>query len=158
MKYLIIIASFVLTFLYSCDTPMEPGRSGDKLSGYITHLDTNVVRSNTGFYSISLYSSDLTNPFYRVPVRTDSLNLTKRPDNFCYESMYNMLGVPAGRYHIAVTWSRYPRVENEIPLVLGTYGCDTNYSCTDHTIIVYPNFDGNFRNIHSWSDTTRRMN
>src|SRR5215207_7412967 len=102
MKYLIIIASFVLTFLYGCDTPMEPGRPGDKLSGYITHLDTNVIISNSGFYSISLFSADSVNPFYRVPLRTDSLNLTKRPDNFCYESLYSMLGIPAGRYHVAV--------------------------------------------------------
>lgn len=158
MKYTIAILSFTLVFLYSCDSPMEPGRSGDKLSGYITNLDTNIIISSTGYYSLSLFSADSTNPFYRVPVRTDSLGLTKRADGYCYETLYNMTGVSSGKYYLAVTWSHYPRVENEVPLVLGTYGCDTNYSCTNYKVIVYPNFDGNFRNIHSWSDTTRRLN
>jgi hypothetical protein len=158
MKYIIIISAFLLTFLYGCDTPMDPGRSGDKLTGYVTHRDTNVIITPSGFYSISIFSADSVNPFYRVPVRTDSLNLTRRPDMIVYESQYNLEGIPAGKYYVAVTWSRYPRVANEIPMVLGTYGCDTNYSCTNHTIVTYPNFDGNFRNIACWSDTTNRMN
>lgn len=158
MKYIIIISAFLLTFLYGCDTPMDPGRSGDKLSGYVTHSDTNVIISTNGFYSISLFSADSTNPMYRVPVRTDSLNLRRRPDMIVYESLYDLQGVAAGKYYVAVTWSSYPRIANEIPMVLGTYGCDTNYSCTNHTLVVYPNFDGHFRNMACWSDTTRRMN
>lgn len=155
MKYLILFALITCTVIIGCDSPMEVNRPGDKLSGYITQLDTNIMVSSTGFYSISIYSADSSNPFHRVPARSDSLSLTRRSDGFCYETLYNMTGVPDGKYFVAVTWSRYPRVANEKPKVLGTYGCDTLYGCSNHKIVTYPNFDGNFRNITSWTDTTR---
>lgn len=154
MKYittLIILAAAVIT---GCDNPVELNRSGDKLSGYITHIDTNLYL-NGGFYSVSIYNADSANPFLRVPVRTDSMTLTRR--DALYESTYDMNGIQPGRYYVAATWSRYPRVANEIPVVLGTYGCDTSATCTSHTVVVYPNFDGHYRNITSWTDLNRRL-
>lgn len=162
MRYLILFILFsatvtTSTLLTGCDSPMEVNRPGDNLSGYVSQFDTNIARSQHGFYSISIYSADSSNPFNRVPLRSDSLNITKRHDNYCYESLFDISGVPSGNYHVAVTWSRYPRIPNEKPKVLGTYGCDTNFVCTAHKIVKYPNYDGNFRNITSHSDTLRAM-
>ncbi len=68
-----------------------------------------------------------------------------------------MNDVPAGKYYLAATWSSYPRVEEEIPIVLGTYGCDTNAGCTEHKMILYPNYQGNFRNFSSNTDLGKRL-
>jgi hypothetical protein len=159
MKYLIIqVLIIILALLAGCESPSDMNRPGDRLSGYITHFDTNVIITSSGFYSVSVFSADSVVPFNKIPVRTDSLRLTRRPDLIVYESTYQMDGIPPGSYYVAATWSRYPRVPNEIPMLLGTYGCDTSYTCTNHIVVVYPNFDGNFRNILCWSDTLRKMN
>lgn len=150
-------ALFILTvfiFLEGCELPQDINRPGDKLSGYITHVDTNLYL-NGGFYSVSIYNADSTDPFNRVPVRTDSMVLTRR-DNL-YESTYSMDGISSGKYYVAATWSRYPRVSGDVPIVLGTYGCDTARNCNSHKIIVYPNTEGHFRNITSWTDLGNRL-
>ncbi|MBE2217090.1 MAG: hypothetical protein IAE90_02730 [Ignavibacteria bacterium] len=155
MKYIAYILLFTFLIIAACDNPMEVNRPGDKLTGYVTHVDSNLYLTG-GFYSVSLFSADSSSPFSRIPLRTDSLRLTKR-DNL-YETSYDMDGVPAGRYYIAATWSSYPRVQNEVPLVLGTYGCDTILSCTSHKIVEFPNYQGQFRNIFSWTDPGKRFN
>jgi hypothetical protein len=155
IKYITTILFLNMIFLISCESPQDLNRPGDKLDGYIVHVDMNLDTIG-GFYSVSVYSADSVNPFSRVPVRTDSMTLTRRDD--LYESRYSMDGIAIGRYHIAATWSRYPRIPNEMPIVLGTYGCDTSFNCTDHTIVVYPNFQGNFRNFISWTDLGKRLN
>lgn len=152
-KYL--TAAVLLSILNSCDSPSDLNPTGDKLQGYITHIDTNLIRGN-GFYSVSVYSAVDTNPFHHVPVRTDSLKLKKR--DYVYETAYEMEGIAEGYYYVAATWSRYPRVTNEIPIVLGTLGCDTSKSCQNHTRIKYPDLQGIYRNIVSWTDTTKRLN
>lgn len=157
MKFLSFLLILALILIFGCETPQDLNRSGDKLSGMITHVDTNLYLSG-GYYSISLYNADSVSPFNRVPVRTDSLKLTKRHDLIVYETSYDMVGIPAGRYYVAATWSSYPKISNEIPIVLGTYGCDTSRSCTNHIVLVYPNFEGNFRNILSWTDLAKRLN
>ncbi len=145
---------FVLIYIAACDSPMEPGRSGDKLSGYVSTMDSNLVL-NGGFYSVSIFNADLPNPFTQIPVRTDSLNMKKR--DYIYDTPFTMEGVPDGRYYIAATWSVYPRNPNEVPIVLGTYGCDTASNCSNHILVVYPNYDGQFRNLLSWTDLGKRL-
>ena len=157
MKFISIIIILALIAIFGCESPQDLNRSGDKLSGLIIHVDTNLYL-NGGYYSVSLYSADSVSPFNRVPVRTDSLRLTKRSDSLLYETTYDMNGIPAGRYYVASTWSSYPKVPNEVPIVLGTFGCDTSRTCTNHIILVYPNFEGNFRNILSWTDLAKRLN
>jgi hypothetical protein len=157
MKYISIIIILALIIIFGCDTPQDMNRTGDKLSGLITHFDTNLVL-NGGYYSVSLFSADSISPFFRVPVRTDSLRLTRRHDLIVYETAYDMAEIPAGRYYVAATWSRYPKVPNEVPAVLGTYGCDTSRTCSNHIVLVYPNYEGTFRNILSWTDPARRLN
>ena len=135
--------------------PVDLNVPGDNLKGYITHVDTNLVTTG-GFYSVSVFNADSTDPFYRIPVMTDSMTLSRQGDR--YWSFYSMTGIPVGNFYVAATWSSYPRIPNEIPIVLGTYGCDTSSSCTTHTLIMYPNYQGNFRNITSWTDLGKRMN
>ncbi|HAX47920.1 MAG TPA: hypothetical protein DCX92_02955 [Bacteroidetes bacterium] len=134
---------------------MEVNRPGDKLSGYVTHNDS-ILYMTDGYYSISVYNADSLNPFNRVPVRTDSLNLKKR--DWLYETPFTMNGIPSGRYFVAATWSKYPKVPNEVPIVLGTYGCDTIVNCSAYQMISYPNYEGKFRNIQAWTNPARRLN
>lgn len=154
MKYL-IIPILLIVFVTGCEMPQDLNVPGDNLKGYVTHIDTNLVTVG-GFYSVSIFDADSSNPFHRVPVRTDSMTLCKQYNR--YWSFYSMSGIGTGHYYIAATWSSYPKVPNEIPKVLGTYGCDTSASCTSHTIVMYPNFQGNFRNITSWTDPGKKMN
>lgn len=153
MKIYLLFLILMFT-VSSCESPQDLNRPGDKLDGYVVHIDMN-LDTNGGFYSVSLYNADSVNPFNRVPVRTDSMTLVRR-DNL-YESPFQMDGITSGRYYIAATWSRYPRIPNEVPIVLGTYGCDTSSTCTDHKVVLYPNFQGNFRNIYAWTDLSKRL-
>ena len=154
MRKLLILSGLIF-FINGCDSPTDYNREGDKLDGWVSYVDSNLILAG-GFYSVSVYSADSTSPFNRIPFRTDSLLLYKR-DNI-YESMYSIEGVPEGRFYVAATWSRFPRIQNEVPMVLGTYGCDTSINCASHTVILYPNYQGNFRNIVSWTDTLKRLN
>ena len=154
MKYIKPTAILILMFFAACGNPEDFNRPGDNLTGYITHINQDTISG--GYYSISIFSADSTNPFNRVPVRTDSLNLKKR--DYVFETSFDMNGIQQGVYYVAATWSRYPKVLNEIPIVLGTYGCDTSFSCTEYIRVAYPNYEGKFRNIVSWTDSTKRMN
>ncbi len=154
MKYL-IISILLLVFYAGCEMPQDLNVPGDNLKGYVTHVDTNLI-TDGGFYSVSVFNADSTDPFHRVPVMVDSMTLTRLGDR--YWSTYSMSGIPNGNFYVAATWSRYPRIPNEVPIVLGTYGCDTSATCTTHILIMYPNFQGNFRNITSWTNLNKRLN
>ncbi len=154
MRYVTGILLALIMILASCESPVDINREGSKLSGYVTHHDS-ILYLTGGFYSISIYNADSVNPFNRVPVRSDSLNLKKR--DWLYETPFDMDNIPDGNYYIAATWSKYPRVPNEVPIVLGTYGCDTILNCTAHKMVKYPNYDGKFRNIMAWTDPAKRL-
>lgn len=154
MKYINSTAIVIIILIAACGNPADFNKPGDNLSGYITHVNMNLIPG--GYYSVSIFNADSTDPFHRVPVRTDSLNLKQR--DHLFETIYDMHGVQLGHYYVAATWSRYPKVENEVPMVLGIYGCDTSMTCTSYIILAYPNYDALFRNITSWTDSTKRMN
>lgn len=158
MKGLIYVISFIVVFLIflfsSCESPQDLNRPGDKMDGYIKYTDSNLVRYG-GYYSVSVYNADYSDPFRTPPIMTDSLVLYML--DIHYEAQYSFDGIPLGNFYVASTWSRYPKIPNEIPIVLGIYGCDTSSSCMQPTVIIYPNTQGNFRNITSWTDTTKRV-
>jgi hypothetical protein len=156
VKVILYISVIALMIVASCDSPQDPNRAGDKLDGYIFFKDTNITTLH-GYYSVSIYDANYSDPFNKIPIKTDSLT-GLYVENVHYQAMYSMNGIPAGKIFVAVTWSRYPKVQNEIPMVLGTYGCDTNYYCTSHKVIEYPNYQGQFRNIWAWTDTTKKLN
>ena len=151
---LLLLLCVIAIIFVSCGNPIDYNRPGDRVVGYVTHVNMNLIPG--GYYSVSVFSADSVNPFHRVPLKTDSLNL-KRRDNL-FETPYVISGVGIGRYYVAATWSRYPKIQNEIPMVLGIYGCDTSASCTSYKVILYPNYEGFFRNIISWTDSTKRLN
>lgn len=154
MKY-IVLPILLVVFFMGCESPEDLNVPGDNLKGFIGLTDL-ILDTNGGFYSVSVFDADSTDPFHRVPVRTDSMTLSIF--NNLYWSFYSMTGIQEGNYYIASTWSSYPRVPNEVPIVLGTYGCDTSASCVNHIIVMYPNFQGNFRNIISWTNLAKRLN
>jgi len=158
MKGLLVLIAFILVFfiflISSCESPQDLNRPGDKMDGFITYVDSNLIR-NGGYYSVSVYNADYSDPFNSQPIAIDSLVHYKV--GIHYEAQFSFDGIPAGRFYVASTWSRYPKIPNEIPIVLGIYGCDTSFNCATPTVIIYPNTNGNFRNITSWTDTTKRV-
>jgi len=155
MRYVTKILLALIVVFSACDPPMEVNRPGDKLSGFVTHNDS-ILYMSGGYYSISVYNADSLNPFNRVPIRTDSLNLKTR--DWLYETPFTMYGIASGRYFVAATWSKYPKEPNEVPIVLGTLGCDTIVNCSNHKMLSYPNYEGQFRNIQAWTNPARRLN
>lgn len=155
-KIILYVIAGAIIIIIGCDSPSDINRQGDKLDGYITYTDTNLLLHH-GFYSVSVYNADSTYPFNRVPIRTDSLT-GLYVENVRYKAMYSLDDIPDGRIYVAATWSKYPRVPHEIPIVLGIYGCDTSSACTQYEVILYPNTQGNFRNIWAWTDTTKKLN
>jgi hypothetical protein len=157
-KLLIVIPSIILLVIVlsvvSCDTPTDLNPPGDAFAGYVYFIDTNFTYSN-GFYAIAVYKEG-DNPFTSKPLKIDSLSDIELVGSR-YQSAYKIHDMPTGKYFIASTWIKYPVEENCNPIVLGTYGCDTSYTCTSHRKLVFPNFTGNFINIYSWADTSKRL-
>lgn len=157
MKHLIttllLFCIFSAILILGCDSPADLNAPGDKLNGFITFSDTSLIRSNTGYYAVSLYPNN-TSAFNQIPLRSDSLKIDIISGT-CTSS-FQMKGISDGSYLAAVTWKRYPE-SNEIPLVLGTLGCDTSRSCSIHESLAYPNFSGELEYIVSWTDTTKKL-
>lgn len=151
----ICFSLFVLLF-QECENPADLNPPGDKMGGIITLVDTSLIRGG-GYYAVSIFSADSVNPFERIPLMSDSLILTKR-DNAVYESMFELSGIPGGGFYVACTWIKYPAETDCVPIVLGTYGCDTLHGCSANTIVYFPNYQGIYRDLYSWTDTSKRMN
>jgi len=138
-----------------CELPQDFNPPGDNMSGMIIMADTNLI-TDGGYYAVSIFSADSTSPFSRVPYLSDSLSFYIRYG--VYQSNYDVSGIGSGKYYVACTWMRYPHNPHEIPIVLATYGCDTLSNCTSHKVIYYPNYEGVYRNIISWTDTAKGIN
>jgi hypothetical protein len=152
---LIHLELFFALIIVSCDLPADMNPPGDSMAGYIMfHSDTGFIY-NSGYYAVSLYG-DSTFPFNRLPVRSDSLKNIKW-DGTGYSCTFHLSGIPTGKYYAASTWIKYPQTPADTPIVLGTYGCDTLYNCTNNKKISFPNFTGNWINIWSWADTSKRL-
>jgi hypothetical protein len=156
-KKLIYVFSVLLfaSFLISCDSLIDLNPPGDSISGYIMYHSDTSFAYNTGYYAVSLYG-DSTYPFNRLPFRSDSLKNIKW-DGTGYSCTFDLSGIPAGKFYVASTWIRYPRQPGDTPVVLGTYGCDTLYNCTASKRISFPYFTGNWINIWSWADTSKKL-
>lgn len=149
---LALIFLLLLLSLQSCsDMAYQP--SGDYVSGWVTIADTNLLTG--GYYAISVFANK-PGAFDTLPLKSDSLNLVRY--TYDYKSYFRVSGVPSGSYYFAVTWIDYPLQPLNILPVLGTRGCDTSRSCTNHELIPYPNFTGASYNILSWADTSKRLN
>jgi hypothetical protein len=127
--------------------------SGDHINGYVTFTDTSLIGG--GYYAISMYKNRA-NPFDTLPLRSDSLTLSK--DGNRYKSFFKFSGVSSGQYYFGVTWIKYPVNPALKPPVLGTRGCDTNHNCNSHILISFPNYSYEDCNILSWTDTTKKLN
>lgn len=149
--FLFISIIFILNFFYGCDDSGVQS-SGDHMSGFVTFTDTNLVTG--GYYAISLYAKK-TNPFDTLPLRSDALTMTLNGN--VYKDYFKMTGISNGSYYFAVTWIKNSE-PNFFPIVLGSRGCDTNRQCTNHTVVLFPNYSYDDCNILSWTDTTKRLN
>lgn len=155
MKILFVQILFTLIVLISCDSPSDLNPAGDNFGGRITFADTNILRTATGYYAISIFG-DSTNPFNRIPVRSDSLKPFFDFDK--YKADYQMSGISKGKYFVAVTWKHFPKIENEVPDVLGILGCDTTRSCTNYKYLLFPYFAGEYQYILCHTDTLKKLN
>ena len=137
---LLPLSVFCLILFFSCGE--EVNAPQDFVSGTITFNDTN-LKYIGGYYAVSLYG-DSTNPFTRIPVRSDRLAIGI--SNGVASSYYKVSGLASGNYYIGATWidSSSGNVS-----VYGVYGCDTLVNCSNPTRVTVPNFAGtgnlNFR-------------
>ena len=137
-----------ITFLYiSCDYSGDYYPKGDYISGYISFVDSNFILSG-GYYAVALYSNQST-PYHSVPLTTDTLHTAGASSPYHYRIYWENKST----CYLGIVWKRTSG-ESEIPRVLGIYGCDTSYSCTDFKSIFFPNYTGANYNIICWTDTT----
>ena len=137
-----------LAFLsFSCDFSDNYYPKGDYISGYITFVDTNFMSSG-GYYAVALYSNQ-SSPYNSIPLTTDTLKIAGATSPYNYRIYYENKSA----CFLGIIWERTTS-ESEIPRVLGTYGCDTSYSCTDFKSINFPNFTGANYDVICWTDTT----
>ncbi|RPI17546.1 MAG: hypothetical protein EHM58_08715 [Ignavibacteriae bacterium] len=157
-KLLIVILTFslltIILSVVSCNAPTDLNPPGDNFAGYVYFADSSFAFTD-GFYAVSVYEDTII-AFNSKPIKSDSLSGIELI-GYNYQARYKVYGIPPGKYFIAATWNKYPVQENDIPIILGTYGCDTNMTCSTHVKLVFPNFTGNYINIISWADTSKKM-
>lgn len=146
-----ILVAIILSVV-SCDAPTDLNPPGKNFAGFIYFVDTCFTHTN-GYYAISIYndSIDLSN---KVPMKNDSLCEIKFNGTYSV-ARYKMYDIPDGKFCIASTWVKYPHEESDTPLILGIYGCDTNFNSCNPRKLVFPNFTGNYVNIYSYADTSK---
>jgi len=150
-KPLSILAIISTIFLIqSCgeDSSMQP--QGNYISGYAAFVDTNYIHSG-GEYSIALYSSSAS-PLNSTPIVVTPISMSGT-NPFYYRIHWD----GTGACYAAIVWMRNTG-SNELPIVLGTYGCDTSHTCNSNQTISFPNFSGANYNIICWADTTHGLN
>jgi hypothetical protein len=149
IKNLIILSLFVAFFTFwGCDDSGVLQSKGDYVNGYAIFVDTGFIRYG-GYYAVSLYTNQ--NPPYRsIPLKTDSLQLKGYTNPYHFRIYWE----DKQTCYLAVVWKR-SLLTTEIPRILGTFGCDTSYSCQNFKPVVFPNYTGANYNIICWSDTTR---
>ncbi len=149
---------FYLTFLIisgillgNCGGDSSVNAPQDFVTGTITFNGSNFYYSG-GYYAVTIFSADSSNPFHRVPVKSDSLAITN--NNGVYSAYYKTSGL-SGNYYITSSWFRH---SNNQAIVIGAYGCDTTVNCTTATIVAVPNYagDGPF-NFRSSVNPTRNI-
>jgi hypothetical protein len=147
--FLAIIFSTGLILIQSCgidDSPMQP--KGDYISGYAYFVDNNYLNQG-GYYAVALYDNNPA-PFSYNPVKIENIDMSTLNPHY-----YRLNWDGTGSYYAAVVWVRGNGTS--VPIVLGTYGCDTTHGCSDNKIIAFPNFTGADYNIRCWNDTTQRL-
>ncbi len=142
---------FLLLIFKGCDYPVTYQPTGDYISGYAIFTDTDFMHGN-GYYAIALYSCK-GSPLTSIPYNTDTIKM----DSLTNEYYWRIACEDKGNYYLAVVWKETAS-SHEIPMVLGTYGCDTTHFCHEHKVIAFPNFTGANYNILCWADSTKRLN
>lgn len=149
--YLFFIILFLFSQIIGCDYPTTFQPKGDYISGWATFADTNYA-SGPGYYAVALYSCG-NSPMSVAPIKTDSI-----PMSGLFNPFYFRISLSGdNNCYLAVVW-KHTTSEHEIPVVLGTYGCDTTRNCSDYKVIAFPNFTGASYNMTCWADTTKKLN
>jgi hypothetical protein len=145
------ILILVTALFNGCDYPDTYQPKGDYISGYAVFADTNFITSS-GYYAVALYSCQ-GSPMTSIPIKTDTIKMDGLTNPY-----YWRIGLDQKENcFLAIVWKESSSL-NEIPVVLGTYGCDTSHYCTEHKVIAFPNYTGANYNILCWADTTKRLN
>jgi len=124
----------------------------DFVSGTVTFKNIS-FHSSGGYYAVSIYS-DITSPFNQNPLVSDSVEINISGNTAT--AYYKISGLASASYYIAATWIR--STDNCVRGVLGTYGCDTLYNCTNSIKVTIPTYAGTGNlNFTCWTDTLNRL-
>jgi hypothetical protein len=138
-------------FLFNaCDMSADMQPKGNYISGHLSFIDTNFAKSG-GHYAIGLYLNQ-TSPFLYKPAYTQVIN----PDILNTSLYYRIICDGQGSYIVSAIWMNDSC--NEVPEVLGTFGCDTSRTCTSPDLISFPNYTGADYLFSCWADTCKKLN
>jgi hypothetical protein len=151
LSFFLPLSLITLFLIQSCDMKdLNVQPKGNYIDGYAIFVDSNFMTSG-GHYGLALYNNN-SSPFFYQPVFVDTINLSELVQGGYYRYTLNWSGT--GSYFAAVVWLRNA---GGMPLVLGTYGCDTCHTCITNKVIAFPNFTGANYNITCWSDTMKSL-
>jgi hypothetical protein len=152
------IAIAVLIMIQKCGTDTGVNANESYIGGTI-YFATPTPAITGGYYAVSFYWADSSNPFSRTPARSDSLpiNLTQGGVTSIY---YKSTGFVSSNYYVGCT---FLGLNKQVLGVLGTFGCDTNHLCDVspdiHEIVVpFPNYAGNGAvDFKSWTQIVQKI-
>jgi hypothetical protein len=148
-KYVLHISfTLIIGLLIGCDDSGVYQSKGDYINGYAIFTDTSFIPYG-GYYAIALYSNQ-GSPYHSIPLKTDSLQLKGFTNPYHFRIYFE----DKQTCYLAIVWKRSAST-GEVPFILGTFGCDTSYSCLNFKPVVFPNYTGANYNIICWPDTTR---
>jgi hypothetical protein len=148
-KYFPYLIFFALIFA-ACNDDITFQPQGSYISGYASFIDTNYLY-HKGHYAVALYPIE-SPPFYSQPVECQLINMNEGGNPYYFRISHDGKGC----FYLAVVW-KIDSTNYYAPILLGTFGCDTSHSCTNHKIVEFPNFTGFDYNITCWSDTSKRL-
>jgi hypothetical protein len=144
----IIVTALLITSISSCGSDLGMQPEGNYISGYAIFVDTNFIHGD-GYYAIALYGSG-NSPYSTAPLQTSRIEMVGKLNPYYYRITWD----GSGNCYGAIVWMNN---NNNPPLILGTYGCDTNRNCSNHKVISFPNYTGANYNIICYADTTRKL-
>src|SRR5438477_13207306 len=117
IKEIIFLSAFISlsAIIINCGTDSPVNATEDFVKGTIT-FNNGSLNYSGGYYAVTIYG-DSTDPFRKIPVKSDSLAISTTGG--VTTAYYNVNGL-SGNYYIAATWIIH---SNSRIAVLGTYGC-----------------------------------
>ena len=139
LRNLLMCFSLLIIFFafYSCGDDIAGSNSNDSaIGGIVTFVDSGFYFNSAYYYAVCIYA-DSTNPLSHPPVSIDSVQINLQNKT----AYYKVTNIAAGKYYVASAYVKYSN--KSVVLLLGSYGCDTNPTCSNLKKLTVPSAAGN---------------